>query len=91
MTDTVKAWIGQRREVVELDPYSYGGGGEDIERMCAALEKTLELHKPFEWSFGYGPVYSCEECSRLGGNSGKEDEAEWPCATVQAIEGAINE
>lgn len=59
-------------------------------RALDSLNKVLELHKPFEWSFGYGPVYSCEECSRLGGNPGKEDEAEWPCATVQTIEGAIN-
>lgn len=55
----------------------------------SAIEAVLELHKPYEWSFGYGPVYSCTECSRLGGNLGKEEEAEWPCPTVQAIEGAI--
>ena len=62
-----------------------------LPKALTAIRAVLELHKPYEWSFGWGPVYSCTECSRLGGNPGKEEEAEWPCPTVQAIEGAIND
>ena len=53
-------------------------------RALNALEQVLELHKPKylvsggEWIPGY-----CKECY-------SHDWA-WPCATVQAIEGAINE
>lgn len=56
--------------------------------LLTAVEKVLELHKPFEWSFGYGPVQSCTECSRLSGNEG---DSVWPCPTVRSIEGTINE
>lgn len=56
-------------------------------RALDALSAVLELHKPFEWSFGYEPIKSCRACTGFGA---AQDNAEWPCATAQAIEGAIN-
>lgn len=54
--------------------------------MTKALEAVLELHKPFEWSFGQGPVYSCAGCVEQGAN---EEKAEYLCLTVQAISDAL--
>ncbi len=61
----------------------------DVEQMEQALRAVLDLHKPYEWSFGYGPVHSCTECTRLGGNNSKEEEVEWPCPTVRVITDAL--
>lgn len=47
-----------------------------------ALQAVLELHRPFEWSFGYGPVTSCKGCADQGV---PQEKAEWPCPTVRAI------
>lgn len=58
----------------------------DIAKLVATVEAVLALHEPFEWSFGQGPVRSCRECAD-GGMS--EQEAEYPCATVRAIEQAL--
>lgn len=56
-------------------------------RALDAIERVLELHKPFEWSFGFETIRSCRACAEMGA---EQDCARWPCATVQAIEGAIN-
>lgn len=52
-------------------------------RLARALEAVAELHKPYEWSFGYEPVTSCMHCASLGMT---EESAEYPCPTVQAIQ-----
>lgn len=86
------AWTGEVfGEYDRVNAVAIADAHNTLPALLTALEKVLGLHKPFEWSFGYGPVYSCEECSRLGGNPGKEDEAEWPCPTVQTIERVIND
>lgn len=59
-----------------------------LPKALTAIRAVLEMHRPYEWSFGYGPVQSCAECSRLSGNEG---DSMYPCPTVQAIEGAIND
>ena len=44
-----------------------------------------ELHSPFEWSFGCGPVKSCRECARRS----PQEDAEYPCPTIRALGGAL--
>ena len=51
----------------------------------ARIAKAWELHEPFTWSFGYGPVQSCKWCADHGVS---QEVASWPCPTVAAIEGA---
>ena len=57
----------------------------DVRKLLPAVEAVLALHHPFEWSFGQGPVLSCQECA--DGMAGVE--AEYPCATVRAIDKAL--
>src|SRR5699024_1149687 len=82
MTDSIKAWIEERREVQRA-----ARGESEFEqtldsvrmfpRALDALNKVLELHvKGYETA----GAHWCSEC-----------ETKWPCPTVQAIEGAINE
>lgn len=54
----------------------------------AQVQRVLELHTPFEWSFGFGPVKTCRECARLGAS---EADAAWPCATRRAVDGPAGE
>ena len=51
----------------------------------ARIAKAWELHEPFTWSFGYGPVQSCKWCADHGVS---QEVASWPCPTVAALEGA---
>lgn len=121
MTDTVKSWIEERREVREATTEAWehdaikdggnfwtGGGRSDFHltvddaafcvdahrnfpRALDALNKVLELHVP-ETEYGpdyYSGKYPCVECN-LSDQEGLHPTL-WPCATVQAIEGAINE
>lgn len=50
----------------------------------AQKQAALELHQPFEWSFGFGPVKSCRHCASLGAD---EALSAWPCATFRALGG----
>ena len=52
------------------------------EDLAVQLDAIRALHKPFEWSFGEGPVQSCAECARLGAS---EEEASYPCPTIRAL------
>lgn len=54
----------------------------DLAWCLAKLDAIRALHKPFEWSFGEGPVQSCAECARLGAS---EEEASYPCPTIRAL------
>lgn len=58
----------------------------DVPALVAALEAVLDLHQPFEWSFGFGPVQSCKHCAEQGAN---EEKAHYPCPTVQAVTEAL--
>jgi hypothetical protein len=53
---------------------------EEAERCARAIERVRELHKPFgpnnEW---------CDHCE-IGQNSGYEW-ADYPCATIRALDG----
>ena len=93
MTDTVKSWIEERREVQRA---ARGESEFDqtldsvrmFPRALTALEQVLELHKPeaFEDAYSMQSGFMCESCY----DPGKNEWVEWPCPTVQAIEGAIN-
>ena len=124
MTDTVKSWIEERREIHrggwngkwswslngrDLATLRATGGHVDFDlirddefrgpsevldeivdahnvtvpRALSALNKVLELHKPLGYIGRDGETVwdECEHCYGSG----------WPCETVEAIEGAINE
>ena len=51
-------------------------------RAMDAIERVLELHAKSQWGF-------CTQCMETG-EYGWMLAVQWPCATVQAIEGAIN-
>ena len=81
MTDTVKSWIEERREVQraargEDDAAAIVDAHNVLPRALNALEQVLELHVKGYEAAG---IHWCSEC-----------ETKWPCETVQAIEGAIN-
>lgn len=77
----VKSWIEERRSARNR----HGSGvdaHDNFPRALDALEQVLELHQrktAFDGNLDY-----CGICVESEG-------AYWPCATVQAIEGAINE
>lgn len=83
MTDTARSWIEERRGIHTtaaegqwLDAYM------NLPRALSALEQVLELHQRktvFDGELDY-----CGICVESEG-------AFWPCSTVRAIEGAINE
>ena len=50
-----------------------------LPKALTAIRAVLELHKPNE-------IGECPHC----GHDWQGSAVEWPCATVQAIEGAIN-
>lgn len=84
MTDTVKSWIEERRAMRGYD----GWTSEQIvkaglPRALDAIEQVLEVHRRAVDIFE--PSEFCAACSTDQRTAG------WPCATVQAIEGAINE
>lgn len=60
----------------------------NLQPLVQALLDVLEVHKPFTWSFGQGPVTSCTECVRLGAS---EEQSEYPCPTAQAINKHLGE
>ena len=67
--------------------------------MSDALSKVLELHKPVKYRDYTGRYRrentACEECTRLVNKYAEweheETYIEYPCPTVQAIEGASDE
>lgn len=60
----------------------------EIPRLTEALEAVLGAHESFELSWGYGPVEFCKQCSNQGV---PQEQAEWPCPTVKAIEAKLSE
>lgn len=54
----------------------------------ARIAKAWELHEPFTWSFGYGPVQSCKWCADHGA---PQEVASWPCPTIQALGDVSND
>ena len=84
MSDTVKSWIAARRKVLKERVSPTGSDIRDnLPRTLNALESVIELHKPIGYIGRDGETVwdECEHCHGSG----------WPCETVQAIEGAINE
>ena len=85
MTDA-KSWIEERRAMVGFD-----GGTSDqttkagLPRALDALSKVLERHQPIDGLAYDSPPQECNVCADDRGPR------PWPCPTVQAIEGAINE
>ena len=96
MTDTAKTWIEERRNrqngphesIASLDR-AMTDAHSMFPRALNALEQVLELHKPeaFEDAYSMQSGFMCESCY----DPDKNEWVEWPCPTVQAIEGAINE
>ena len=107
MTETVKSWIQERRSIhadgtdvllrssYELERESGIEEGTDIDaivdahnefpKALTALSKVLELHKPIDGLAYDSPPQECNMCSDDRGPK------PWPCPTIQAIEGALNE
>ncbi|MGP5484590.1 hypothetical protein ACTXMZ_16575 [Brachybacterium alimentarium] len=54
-----------------------------LEQAEARIKAVQELHAPFEWSFGYGPVRSCKACTDISEVVGN---ALWPCPTIRALD-----
>ena len=87
MVTDVKLWIEERRRVLKERVSPTGTDIRDnLPRVLDALEAVLKVHTPIEVNHAFkGRTNVCEQCS--------EDRlyALWPCETVEAIEGAINE
>lgn len=58
----------------------------DLPRLFAAVEAVAQLHTPFDWDFGFGPVTSCRACVIQGAS---QEAAEYPCPTVRAVLGPL--
>lgn len=58
----------------------------DVPRLVAALEAVTELHTPFVWDFGFGPVTSCRGCAD---QDVSEELATYPCPTITAVVAAL--
>lgn len=89
MNDQSQWRIGPERELPVVRARMSGADAEfianapaDLAWCLAKLDAIRALHKPFEWSFGEGPVQSCSECARLGAS---EEEASYPCPTIRAL------
>ena len=89
MTDTVMSWIEERRAALRNDEKLIRedraqDAFHEFPRALNALEQVLAVHKPvYLVSGGERKPGYCKECYSSNWS--------WPCATVQAIEGAINE
>ena len=88
MTDTVKSWIEERRAAMDeateaLTPDGCEPDFLGLPRALNALNKVLELHRRAVDIFE--PSEFCAACST------DRRTVEWPCATVQAIGGAVND
>lgn len=88
---------GIRMSVVE---YQHGPGNADaivdahntLPTVLTALEKVLELHQPVEVEPSDTICNACSNAIGAGDTLLRYmPTEEWPCPTVQAIEGAINE
>lgn len=55
--------------------------------LLSAMEKVLELHQETT----HGECAICFECVNDDGYESDFSSVEWPCPTIRAIEGAINE
>lgn len=85
MTDTAKSWIEERRaDDARLIPAARAQVAvKFLPRALDALNAVLELHRRAVDIFE--PLEFCAACST------NQRTVEWPCATVQAIEWAIND
>ena len=84
MTDTVKTWIEERRAArAPNSTLSVSDAHNNLPRALNALQAVLGLHRRAVDIFE--PSEFCAACST------DQRTVEWPCATVQAIEGAIND
>lgn len=80
----VEAWIEERRAIQGSGvPFADRDSRAQFSRALNALEAVIELHKPLGYIGRDGETVwdECEHCHGSG----------WPCETVEAIEGAINE
>ena len=77
-----KSWIEERQAALAhvLKHPHPDPAAEWAQTALNALNKVLELHKPNE-------IGECPHC----GHDSQGSAIEWPCATVQAITGAIND
>lgn len=88
MTDTVKLWIEERREALRNDGQLIRedraqDAFHEFPRALDALQAVAELHGPNISKFRVS-VWCASECRDSEGNI-----QQYPCLTVQAIEGAI--
>lgn len=85
MSDIVKSWIEERQATLAhvLKHPHPDPAAEWAQTALDALSKVLELHTESKWGF-------CTQCM----NRGEHDWMQavlWPCPTVRAIGGAIND
>ena len=86
MTETVKSWIKERRAArVPNSTLSISDAHNNLPRALNALEQVLERHQPIDGLAYDSPPQECNVCADDRGPR------PWPCPTVQAIEGAIND
>ena len=82
--NTIKSWIEERRAArVPNSTLSVSDAHNNLPRALNALQAVLGLHRRAVDIFE--PSEFCAACST------DQRTVEWPCATVQAIEGAIND
>lgn len=87
----IKSWIEERRAIIQgareaIRPAeAIDLGLLDLPRALDALEQVLGLHEPINGFVGDPSHWECSVCSDERGPK------RYPCPTVQAIEGVINE
>ncbi|WP_181272809.1 hypothetical protein [Brevibacterium oceani] len=84
MTDTVKAWIEERRAIQASGvPFSDRDSRANFPRALTAIEAVLGVHRPDQNG-------ECGECTVIHHGNWHVYHLEYPCPTVRVIEGAIN-
>lgn len=98
----VAGGLGRDGAVVEaihdFDGNAITDAHNTLPALLTAVENVLELHKPVErrkwWAGRWEKKTVCEECTSMVNELAEweheETEVEYPCPTVQAIEGASN-
>lgn len=74
--------------MMEIDEQIKGASRPNL---LTAVEEVLELHRPVEVEPSDTICWECSNRIGSGANMRFMPVAEWPCETVRAIEGAINE
>jgi hypothetical protein len=80
--------IDSLRERVGIEVRDREQWESNAERADDAIQRVRDLHTPYEWSFGEGPVTSCRACADV---AAEDDDALYPCPTIRALDGTGDE